>query len=152
MQKRVQKENQTVVVSKFFNDSAFSLFIHELSRKLSEKQTNMWREKIGFLDQENQTKLRDFLRSKMRTFFFSIFSEEIKNQKNDNVIFGLENNLNISFEHQHISDKNSSLIMERGSGNGSQMAGGFIEKSRKDSFELAQDDSFLEDKELKDLL
>lgn len=141
----IEKDDCQVLVSKYFNDSSFSLFALELGKTVGDKESHDWRLKVDSLDEGARLKLRDFLKYKMRPVYTTVFQTECVKDSYEHLIIGNPNNLDISFEpRDHDQKQNSSLEIHVGSCVGSLL--------ETETIGPKGDGSFLEEKELKDLL
>lgn len=156
MSEWIENENKKIIATKYFNDTAFNSFAYEFSKMVHEEEIGEWKEVLKKCSEEVKSKIRTFLKSKMKKIYFMIFEDEMREHKYEHLIIGHESNLNISFEPQYCSPKNnSSLVIEQHSQNNSTIFDDLSAKNAKGSkvsVQNNQNDSFLEDKELNDLL
>jgi hypothetical protein len=93
----IEQDDEKVIASKYFNDSAFSLFVHELSKSITEEKGKAWKSSIEALPTIEKKQVKEFLKTKMRTLFFMTYGDELLNHRQDHLIIG-PNDLDISFE------------------------------------------------------
>lgn len=111
--------------------------------------------RIEALDPRTTAQVKALLESKMRPIYFALFEDEL--QKNhEHLIFGNDNNLNISFDPlQNKGQKNDSLLINQDSESDCNSLNSFTkeqDKKDKDCIEFIGNESLSDDGNLQDLL
>ena len=150
-----QQDNQRALAGKYFNDSSFSLFAHELAKAFSEDDLRELRCRLAEAAPDTAVKVKALLEAKVRPLHFALFADEMQ-KHTEHLIFGTDNNLNISFDPlRNQGPKNDSLVINQNSESDSNLLDSFTgsqKKKDKKEIEFNGNESLSDDLNLQDLL